>query len=57
MKRFLLFAGRTYYSAGGWGDFKGSFDTHKDAKLAGEMLIDNWFHIIDTENPPSPEDV
>lgn len=26
MKRFLVFAGQSYYAAGGWADFRGDFD-------------------------------
>lgn len=31
MKRYLLFMYDQYYPSGGWGDFKGSFDTLEEA--------------------------
>lgn len=36
---YLLFAGGTYYAAGGWLDFQGTFDTLEDAVKEGEILI------------------
>lgn len=49
MKRFLLFRGQTYYAAGGWNDFKGSFDTLEEAKATPKVeYCDDWEHVIDT---------
>ncbi len=33
MKRFLLFAGSSYYPDGGWGDFIGHYDTEEEIKI------------------------
>lgn len=49
-KRYLLFAGATYYPSGGWDDFVGSFDTTeqaKDALLAKGFDYYDWAHIVD----------
>lgn len=49
MKRYLLFYGETYYPAGGWGDFRGSFDTLREATDAFGAPADNyWAHVVDT---------
>lgn len=47
-KRFLLFQGDVYYPAGGWDDFKESFD-HLDAAVAKgkELGRTYWWHIYD----------
>lgn len=51
MKRYLLFAGDTYYPAGGWDDFIDSFDSfeaaREDPKLV-ERSKYGWWQIIDT---------
>lgn len=58
MKRFLLFAGDTYYPSGGWQDFKKSFDTvleavktaagnTKDTDLKGGTW--DWWQVVDLE--------
>ena len=50
MKRYLLFAGDTYYPGGGWSDYKGSFDTIEEAKtsaLAGERWSAEHIHKFD----------
>lgn len=46
MKKFLLFAGETYYPLGGWEDLRGDFDSIEDArdKLSGH---DDWYQIVD----------
>ena len=51
MKRFLIFAGDTYYPIGGWKDFRGSADTIDEAadmvyKIDG--MVD-WFHVVDSQ--------
>lgn len=49
--RFLLFRGEDYYPMGGWGDFKGRFDTLEAAIAAcGEMTHFEWAHIVDLES-------
>lgn len=51
MKRFLLFAGPSYYPEGGWNDFVGDFDTSLEAKIKANEFVskDYWAHIFDTE--------
>lgn len=58
IKRFLLFAGDTYYPNGGWGDFIASFETKEDAIEAERMARarNSWSHLIDLENPPKSND-
>lgn len=56
MKRYLVFAGMTYYPGGGWTDFKGDFDDegaaiefargHVNAK-AGHPN-EPWAQVVDT---------
>ncbi len=52
MKRFLLFAGMTYYPSGGWHDFKMSFDSVSAALSFAEQNHSdngwNWWHVIDS---------
>jgi hypothetical protein len=52
MKRYLLFAGATYYPGGGWDDFVGHFDDVEDARRKGNELCNQewyyWFQIVDT---------
>ena len=48
-KRFLLFSGANYYPVGGWDDFKGAFDTVKEATDEGYRKGDDWFHVVDRE--------
>lgn len=58
MKRFLVFRGDTYYPSGGWADFYGQYATETEAIVASkEGTKTDWFQIIDTDDPPSPEDV
>lgn len=48
MKRYIVFSGYTYYPAGGWGDFKGSYDTIEEArKCATKQKSDDWWQIVD----------
>lgn len=57
MKRYLLFAGSTYYPAGGWHDFRGDFDSIEEAKAKidqDEEASDgwgayDWSHCIDSQ--------
>jgi hypothetical protein len=51
LKRYLVFAGENYYAAGGWWDFRGSFDDLEEARLevkgwTGKM---HWTQIVDIE--------
>ena len=51
MKRFFVFAGYTYYPAGGWDDFKGDFDTLEEAQshLQSENVKEtDWQQIVDS---------
>jgi hypothetical protein len=50
MKRFLLFGADTYYPAGGWGDFSGSYDTFTDALLAGLSDNRDICQVVDSKN-------
>lgn len=47
MKRYLLFAGDTYYPGGGWTDFIGSFDSIDDAIAATGHVQHDWWHVVD----------
>ena len=47
---YLVFAGSTYYPSGGWADYKGKFDTEKEALMwiarnANDKMLD-WWHIV-----------
>lgn len=51
MGRYLVFAGHFYYPSGGWDDFKGSFDSLKDAKKQARDTFDkgcDWYHVVDS---------
>ena len=47
MKQYLAFAGDQYYPSGGMKDFKGDFDTLKEAQVAAGYL-DEWQHVYDS---------
>ena len=48
LKRYLVFAGDTYYPNGGWHDFWYSFDTQDDAiEIAKRFEHFEWAHVID----------
>lgn len=49
MKRFLVFSGDHYYPGGGWSDFKGSYDTADEARVAASGTGHEWTQIVDTE--------
>jgi hypothetical protein len=56
VKDFALFAGEDYYPNGGWGDFKGVFETEDLAKehysliLSREsILVDSWAEIVNLQ--------
>ncbi len=55
MKRYLLFGGYSYYAAGGWYDFMGSFDSLGEALRSQQWPEENyqyvdapWRHVIDS---------
>ena len=48
MKRYLLFAGETYYPTGGWSDFQKDFDSLADAH-AYPLKKHDWAEIVDIE--------
>lgn len=48
-KRFLLFAGETYYAAPGWRGFVDSFDTLEEAIAAGKLDGSDWWQVVDLE--------
>ena len=58
MKRYMVFAGDTYYPLGGFKDFQSDFDILENAvifakeKLGGIDFID-WIHIVDTADSSS----
>lgn len=49
MRRFLIFAGMTYYPAGGWGDFRGSEDTKEAALSLMRSYHYDWVQIVDSQ--------
>lgn len=49
MKRYLLFAGSSYYPAGGWKDFRGSHDAVIDAIRDAATLFCDWWQVVDTQ--------
>lgn len=51
LKRYLVFACDSYYPAGGWDDFKGSYDTLDEAKAAAleAEKVHDWSDIVDCE--------
>ena len=56
MKNYLLFAGATYYAAGGVHDLRDSFELLEDAKaegiaaVDGEDANDDWWHVYSIED-------
>lgn len=49
IKRFLVFAGDTYYPTGGWSDYRCSFDTEKEALKWLARYNYDWNHIVDMQ--------
>lgn len=52
IKRYVVFAGEHYYPSGGWGDYRGSFDTLEEAQaLIGTLgpSTYDWAHVVDLE--------
>lgn len=50
MKRYALFAGKHRYPAGGWDDFRGSFDTPEEAWDHYDTIDHEWGHVVDLTN-------
>jgi len=49
MKRYLAFAGETYYPGGGWEDYIGTYDTIEEARaVLKEKYNHGWWQIVDT---------
>ncbi len=48
LKRYLVFAGDTYYPGGGWADFKGSFESLKEGMDAAFKARADWAHVVDS---------
>ncbi len=49
LKNYLVFIGEQYYPAGGWLDFKESFETREEAKKFVEKLVPeeyDWGQVI-----------
>lgn len=51
LKRYLLFAGSTYYPTAGFGDFIESYDSWEDAIKEAETTRCDWWQVIDTHTP------
>lgn len=47
VKPFLLFTGAAYYPTGGWGDFRGCFETVEKALETAASLVDDWWQVVD----------
>lgn len=50
MKRYLLFAGATYYPCEGWNNFVGSFDDKDEARASIQFEYGSvdWKQVVDT---------
>lgn len=56
MKRYLLFAGDTYYPSGGWSDFVKDYDTEEEADADGLSKYGRdhqWYEVVDLETGKS----
>jgi hypothetical protein len=49
MKRFLLFAGQTYYASGGFHDFVKSYDSREEACEVALSSNRSWWHVYDAQ--------
>ena len=51
LKRFLLFAGDTYYPSGGWDDYKATYATRRATVKAVNRWSTKggWAHAVDSE--------
>ncbi len=48
IKQYWLFAGDTYYPAGGMDDYENSFDNIEDAIGQVYHIKCDWWHIVDS---------
>jgi hypothetical protein len=48
MKPFLLFGGQVEFRNGGWGDFRGAFETPTHAQIAALANKHEWWQIVDS---------
>ena len=50
---YMLFAGQDFYPGGGWNDFRGTFDTIREAVSAYITLLESetlhWGHVVGTK--------
>lgn len=49
MKRYMLFAGDTYYPAGGWDDFVLWFDEPEELAAYLKLYKPDWWQVVDTK--------
>lgn len=49
MLRYLVFAFDSYYPAGGWNDFRGSYETPEEAVEAAENAGRDYWQVVDAE--------
>jgi hypothetical protein len=54
-KRFVLFAGSTYYPGGGWADFVASFDSAEEARAHSLDHTYDWRQIVDLQTGEQEE--
>jgi hypothetical protein len=54
MGRYLLFAGDEYYPAGGWQDYKGRFNSFKEAAQEGDFNAVDRFTKLASQASISP---
>lgn len=47
MKRYVIFAGDTFYPGGGWDDFHSWHDTIEEAIEAAKTVTTDWWDCID----------
>lgn len=46
MKKYMLFAGDTYYPSGGFFDLVGDYDTVEEAREKGAKY--DWYQVVDS---------
>ena len=49
MKRYIVFAGDTYYPGCAWFDFQDDFDTLEEAETYADGLKNDWHQIVDLD--------
>jgi hypothetical protein len=56
VKRYIVFAGLTYYPSGGWKDFVSEHDTKEEAIASAKKALDidqggfDWAQILDCKD-------